>query len=318
VLVIHGGSASSRIYGDTWVRNAQGWELATAPTAQPLRIAAYGSTYDPGSKSVIIFGGTVSDNEIHTQNTYAFRLRGGSCKTPADCSNGFCTDGVCCERATCGTCETCAGENPGVCGPVRSEEDPDSCGSAEKKGCNARAVCTAGRGATCQKDADCAEGICSDGLCCNERCAGACQSCKASEKISGPDGICGVAKIGGNPRKACGESAQCNSSGVCASGATCVDATTLQNSTGEKINCAPYACRGQACLPRCNNVDDCVFPSTCSASGKCEVPVNSEESGCAMAGSGSSESLALLLAVFALLPRRRAATVHSTTVRSPA
>jgi hypothetical protein len=315
VLVLHGGSAAARYFGDTWIRSAQGWELASAPSAQPLRLAGYGSAYDGASKRVVMFGGA-TDKQPQGQGTYAFRLRGGECTTGADCAVGFCTDGVCCEQQSCGQCQTCAGADPGVCGPVLSGEDPDSCASENKQGCSSRGVCIAGRGATCSRNEDCAEGVCSDGICCNERCNGACQSCKASEKITGQDGVCGVAKIGSNPRKACGEAAQCNNVGVCASGATCADDKTLVSSNGERTNCAPYLCRGQSCVTSCNSIQDCVAPSVCSSAGKCQAAIESaSDTSCAAGGATTGYALSLFcgLALVSRARRKRSARCGQST-----
>lgn len=51
---------------------------------------------------------------------------GATCANATDCSTGFCVDGVCCESACNGTCETCSGTNKGKCEPIAVGQDPDN------------------------------------------------------------------------------------------------------------------------------------------------------------------------------------------------
>ena len=56
---------------------------------------------------------------------------GVDCRAAADCESGACVDGVCCDRACAGICESCATAGKiGTCSPVIDEADPDSCGAA--------------------------------------------------------------------------------------------------------------------------------------------------------------------------------------------
>jgi hypothetical protein len=50
-----------------------------------------------------------------------------ACTRPADCPSGFCSDGVCCDRACSGVCETCAGAFPGVCTAISNRNDDPGC-----------------------------------------------------------------------------------------------------------------------------------------------------------------------------------------------
>jgi hypothetical protein len=51
---------------------------------------------------------------------------GATCATAADCTSGFCVDGVCCESKCDGVCESCNGTNKGKCDPVAAKTDPDN------------------------------------------------------------------------------------------------------------------------------------------------------------------------------------------------
>ena len=50
-----------------------------------------------------------------------------ACTRAADCPSGFCSDGVCCDRACSGICETCAGPFPGVCTGISNRNDDPGC-----------------------------------------------------------------------------------------------------------------------------------------------------------------------------------------------
>jgi hypothetical protein len=54
-----------------------------------------------------------------------------SCTQPAQCASGFCSHGVCCERACTSPCETCARpDSIGKCQPLPASMLPDAgCGS---------------------------------------------------------------------------------------------------------------------------------------------------------------------------------------------
>lgn len=64
--------------------------------------------------------------------TASAAVQGTPCAQPVECDSGFCVDGVCCDRACSGVCETCrsdlkqSGRESGRCGPVRAGMDPDS------------------------------------------------------------------------------------------------------------------------------------------------------------------------------------------------
>jgi hypothetical protein len=53
-----------------------------------------------------------------------------SCTQPAQCASGFCSHGVCCERACTSPCETCARpDSIGKCRPLAASMLPDAgCG----------------------------------------------------------------------------------------------------------------------------------------------------------------------------------------------
>jgi hypothetical protein len=77
---------------------------------------------------------------------------GLSCAAPTDCKSGYCADGVCCEKSTCGAGGSCA--TPGFLG-----------------------ICKVTQGGSCTADAGCASQHCVDGVCCDTACVGQCEAC---------------------------------------------------------------------------------------------------------------------------------------------
>lgn len=153
-------------------------------------------------------------------------------------------------------------------------------------------------GTKCTDDSECTSGVCADGVCCNERCDGACDSCVAANKQGrGPDGECGKAAANTDPRnrchadtdhlRSCKADGMCDGEGKCrtvaAAGAVCqgpscgggvVRRGTCDGvATGCKVTvagCAPYACssNGVECRTSCAQDSDCAGGFACSG-GTC-------------------------------------------------
>lgn len=214
------------------------------------------------------------------------------CTMPAQCgSDGGCFTWVCAanscsqmpkaEGKPCGAA-SCAGgmqEAPpmcagGTCAPGAKQAcDPYACGPsscltscADKSECAAPNICTSSvcgppkmGGAPCGTGGECASTFCEDGVCCDVLCStlGACSKCTAVAKQSGPDGICGPAKVGAacGPPPACADSqhiaaqSACNMAGNCAPGAT--------------IDCTPSTCDAGTCGNSCSMDSECAQNAHC-------------------------------------------------------
>jgi MYXO-CTERM domain-containing protein len=137
---------------------------------------------------------------------------GASCADSADCASRVCIDGVCCDRACSGSCESCA-LVAGVCSAVKGATDDTCFGD---KICDADGACKDAAGQSCDQDASCASGYCAAGVCCDQRCGGPCQTCAS------PRGSCITRDCG---FYSCDENRQCrtrcDSSGGCAEGYQC-------------------------------------------------------------------------------------------------
>ncbi|WP_437506872.1 Kelch repeat-containing protein [Sorangium sp. So ce1099] len=191
-----------------------------------------------------------------------------------------------------------------------------------------------GLGAECTLDADCALGVCVEGICCESRCDEPCHTCA---DIASP-GECVPQPRGSDIRKECtdeGCDGACDGSGSCtavprggacspvecsdethsmksivcpADGARCPDPTSP---TREREGCGPYRCDRitGACKDQCASFQDCAPGFACDLTGRCAPHPPAASRGCSVADGSISDSperglSALLLALLALALRR--------------
>lgn len=121
------------------------------------------------------------------------RPDGSACDNPVQCAGGACERGMCCAVGV-----SCPGQGGAGAGGSGAGGDPVACGDGDA----------------------CAEGFCVDGVCCNQACEGACETCTSA----GNEGTC-VPLAKGAPEP----------------------------------SCAPYVCDGQGvvCPSSCTDDDDC-------------------------------------------------------------
>jgi formylglycine-generating enzyme required for sulfatase activity len=141
---------------------------------------------------------------------------GASCSAGIECQSGFCADGVCCNTACDGECETCAAPGLlGVCAPHGSQTDPEGeCGLCGW--CSGSGGCSPIPANTDPRD-EC--GLCS-------WCSGS-GGCSPIPPNTDPEGECGLCSwcsgSGGcspipantDPRDECGLCSWCSGSGGC-------------------------------------------------------------------------------------------------------
>lgn len=198
----------------------------------------------------------------------------GNCPAPiaASCGSYVCS-------ATSPTCLNTCTSNADCAGGLTCLKTNNRCGDK------------LAAGESCAASSDCGAGlVCSaEGVCCDQTCAGGCQSCK----LSGKAGVCSSIAGGSPPRAttpatcsaaapgACGASGNCNGAGGCEQRSSCAPTITacpadrhLQYiaaglcSTGGvcgplTASCgAGYLCTGTACATSC---------TTANASTNCDV-----------------------------------------------
>ncbi|MFO0664355.1 MAG: hypothetical protein U0174_10405 [Polyangiaceae bacterium] len=320
-LIMFGGQGTQN-FNDTWAWDGITWKSLVdkdATVVPPARLEGM-LVGLPGTGRMLLRGSESLLDE------WLLHVRGGECTKGTDCGSGNCIDGACCESKACGTCETCAGDNPGICTPVRSTDDPDTCAAKDGKSCDATGQCKPTAGGKCTTDDDCATKHCALGVCCNVACDAPCEACAASAKLTGADdGRCGAAAIGSNPANRCGENSTCNALGACTvtTIATCQNDHELSREGDVVTDCTPYKCNPgasgapAACLKRCSTANNCVFPATCSPDGRCEVrgPVE-DDGGCSLhtvgsrGSAGTAGAMFVTVAVLAAFRRRQRRSYH--------
>lgn len=215
--------------------------------------------------------------------------QGGACDPASDCfggvscglcKTGFCVDGVCCDSACDGACDTCVktggAKYDGFCTTraasshgVPECDDQLLCDGQNvscPKTCAANSYCSEGnyceaegscvprlkKGDPCSDTGACITGLsCVDGVCCNTECDGICESCAEPDH----EGTC--VAVDGDPR---GDRPSCPGTPPCAG-----------ECNGTKRDGCSFADRATVCAPaRCDN-DSSVGESTCDGAGECAV-----------------------------------------------
>ena len=222
-------------------------------------------------------------------NIIYYEVTGIGCGTGADCPSGFCVDGVCCNTACNGTCQSCnVPGSPGTCTPIAAGTDPaGECGAGAA--CDGLGNCRKQNGGTCAQGSDCLSANCADGFCCDTACTGLCEQCN----LAGAAGTCTAAPAGSDPHNdcptdavsTCGRTGFCSGSRTCSlypSGTVCFGASCASGSTsnnpatcdgagtcvdGGQRNCSPYACNSATGL--C--VGSCSSDAQCAGGFKCET-----------------------------------------------
>jgi hypothetical protein len=293
-----------------------------APAANVLGIAALAPA-PPGS--ALLFYGQLESNigaqRVHGRIVRTGKLLGESCGAGGDCASAYCRDGVCCESACDGACLSCGGG--GACKPVLGAPDPDTC--AGPLSCSAQGECKRALGFVCTVGADCANGLCVDGFCCESACDGACGVCNdtpgrctALPASSSGTPSCAPYLCNGQDTTCpteCASDAECatgygcdRQSHQCVAYTVCTDAHTARAAGGTRLDCVPYLCRDNACLTKCSSIEDCAFPAMCDEAGRCVAPPAANVTGCSAAPARASRTApwVVALALLTAIRRRRA------------
>ncbi|HEY3446953.1 MAG TPA: M6 family metalloprotease domain-containing protein [Myxococcales bacterium] len=222
-------------------------------------------------------------------------IQGQACATYTECASGFCVDGVCCDKACLGSCESCSKASGAVADGKCSLVEGMTCD--DRKACTENDVCTKG---VCKGTAK----TCPLADACNE--AGLCQAasgeCLVKPKADGTgcdDGdpcttidSCQVGVCTGGAPRVCQALDSCHVAGVCA------------RDTGECSN--PVAEEGTACGERSTCIGGVCTekPPEPDAGTPPEPPKATSCGNCASGGAGLSPLLGMLIAALAF--RRKA------------
>jgi hypothetical protein len=231
----------------------------------------------------------------------------GTCDGKGSCrrypAGTVCRPGTCQRDAVDGV-EVCDGKGackPGpatICAPFGCDSSSGQCFTTCQADdqCASEQKCVNGscgekpRGASCAANAECASGFCTDGVCCNVDCGGACVTCNQVGRL----GTCWAADPGArDPRGICknGGIASCGQTGTCDGFGLCAKypAETIclpPYCTGDQLstagtcdglgncrprgsqNCEPFGCFDGACNTRCTDDTDCQVGHAC-VNGSC-------------------------------------------------
>ncbi len=187
------------------------------------------------------------------------KANGETCTARAECTSDFCVEGVCCNSACPGTCESCLAGQRGRCDPAPDGTDP-------KMQCGPPPPPDAGSG----PDAPTSDGGPADGGIrppdggfqgSNQQCAGTCNGNRAC-RYPGTEKACGNKWCSADDEVA---AMTCDGQGSC---------TPALNA------CVDYACAEGACNTRCAAHEDCQKEKTyCNASNQC-APKKGDGLGC--------------------------------------
>jgi hypothetical protein len=232
------------------------------------------------------FANSDAKNKDYIINLTSFvqNNKGEPCQYDADCSTGFCTDGVCCEERCTAACERCdKSPNKGNC--VAADlgvPDPNQkCAVQDKTTCGTNGLCGGAR-AECQKwnnqtvcqNASCSTavlnlphycngtGTCTEGgtqNCTPYACAGtACKSSCTATADCAPNYSCnvGLHVCLKNDGQQCGSSSECYNNNCCSG--YCRNLTNDANNCGScgrvcQQNHASNPCVSSVCTPSCNS-----------------------------------------------------------------
>lgn len=237
---------------------------------------------------------------------YCDGINGKACAFPDStsiCTPASCTDGKATTASVCNGSGACTTPATSQCPSNLCGADGKCSGSCTTTSCPAGTYCdstgtcakTLELGASCSSGTQCASGFCVDGVCCNGKCDGQCQSCKATGSVGTCKTIQGAPV---SPRAACGGTGKCTAQcdGTNAAACTYPDSSTVctpasctagkvttasvcngsGNCTASTTNACPSnlcAADGVSCAESCTSTS-CSAGSYCGAGGACTPTID--------------------------------------------
>ncbi len=237
-----------------------------------------------------------------------------TCTTNAECTSGFCADGVCCNTSCTGQCEACDNAGTvGTCTAVLGKPHgtkPQCTGSMTDPICGQK--CDGTNRTSCRypnSTTTCGTNSCVGTSSVSERRCNGGGSCSSSGTRSCAPFLCDTATNA--CKTTCASQADCSSGFLCVSGVcqgtptgTGCDGTQVINTDGSRTDCFPYRCSGGRCGSSCSSDGSCAFGALCELQNRQCVTPNQNSSGCGCAiptPASTGERAALAAFVAALL-----------------
>jgi hypothetical protein len=312
------GQSGPAPHSTVWAWDGVDWQLLDSGDPLLARARA-GNYYDPDRHQLVLLGGFMSSlTAPREQGLATISVVGQLCHADTDCPTAHCIDGVCCATPCEGTCSAC--DVPGHQGECilvpRGLPDPDSCALGA---CDGQGQCRAFLGQPCAEAADCADGFCTDGVCClAASCEGECRRCGREADGPAGRGVCvavkataheGEVTLGVEDLDTCHDDHACDPAGRCTKktgqpcaspdecvGAVCADGVcrdesppfcdgdhTLYFAGGQQQSCLAYRCTTDGkCQTSCTTGADCAADARCDLSGRCVAgrPASEDGVGC--------------------------------------
>jgi hypothetical protein len=205
----------------------------------------------------------LTPNSCSPTNSCGPKNNGASCSAADECGSGFCAQGVCCDKACAGACQSCA--LPGTLGACTNvatgATDPAGlCQDMGSTSCGTNAKCQAGACQKYAKGTSCAASTCPAAT----TTFTAASSCDGNGAcVTPPPGSCFPYKCGTAVCKgACAADADCASPAVCISG-SCGLKGMGQSCAGNGECLSKFCAQGVCCNAACNgSCQSCGLPGT--------------------------------------------------------
>jgi len=250
----------------------------------------FGTSVALTNDTLIVGAAGRDDKGAESGASFAYRLapekvKGASCTVSEECSSKFCVDGVCCQTACSGRCESCStarkasGVN-GDCGPTKDGlADATDCSAAACAGdgvINNAQVCNGALACRADGTTSCAPYGCSGATCLT--------TCTVDTQCA-PSAFCdsAICKADLDPGAACTRTAQCKSG-------FCVDGVCCDKACSAKCEACTAAKKGSGTDGTCDQVaadsdpdnecavatgDACGAPGTCDGVAGCRTHAKS-------------------------------------------
>jgi hypothetical protein len=255
--------------------NGSGACVQTQTSCAPYTCADATSCFTVCNDSGQCASGAFCDVTTHTCKSAA--ANGTACQAGSQCKSGFCVEGVCCDSACSGICQSCAaatnGGQDGTCAFAVAGSDPgDDCPDEGAASCQKDGTCDgAGACRTYPAGTACGPTQCVKGAQVGSSCNGT-GACVAGTNVACAPYAC----VSGACKTSCSSDDDCDAAGYCSAG-SCGARKDKGSACTAKDECVTNLCvDGVCCNAPC--AGQCEACNTTGAPGTC-LPVEGDPVG---------------------------------------